>query len=259
MMEMVCTSEWNVDFCWSSLNWTLKMGAAYHMEIIVKLSLRRIKWALSIFKAPDRSGGRKKRPENLSQAWAFFPWAGTHRIPGYSDQKGHTLLWGESGLSPPPGVCRPQFPALRMRKSSLLLQWVHHVPDTSAFSPFNFSEAPTYQKRSLPWNCYLDERDICRPATVAVFAVRSRISAQLPNNAHTCSRGTVAWMEKYSSQQGVEGKEANRWLKIHHTLLCVQSTVSKHPPNTDCHPHFRDEGTSSERGCNILPRHKVEK
>lgn len=61
---------------------------------------------------------------------------------------------------------------------------------TSTFSPFNFSETPTHQKRNLPWNCCLDECDICKPATETggadVFATHSLISRPtLSNSAHT--------------------------------------------------------------------------
>lgn len=87
--------------------------------------------------------------------------------------------------------------------------------------------------------------------------------ATLPNSAHIWSAGvgdTFVWLEKYSSvdrlsmrqekkEEGREDRQAGENIS-----LCARSTAPFNVQNPYRCPHLRDEKTSSEMGCAVLPR-----
>lgn len=134
-----------------------------------------------------------------------------------------------------------------------------------------FSEAPTNQKRSMPWNCYLDERDICRPAkeTGGGDATHSLISCPHPKQ-HTClwGRALPGWKStavRQGRQTDCEArKEGGRkgWqeglVTIHQPLntyqvYCVISS-SKYTLST----LFGRWGNKLRKGDVIVPRSQSE-
>lgn len=134
-----------------------------------------------------------------------------------------------------------------------------------------FSEAPTNQ-RSMPWNCYLDERDICRPATETgggdVFATHSLISRPTLQTTHTRVGESVCLDGKVQlSSQAVHGvrKGGERkgrwagWLRHTNHLTAAGPTVSFHPQNTLYQPCLGDEETSPERAVLLCQGHKAKK
>lgn len=166
---------------------------------------------------PHGSRGRGEMPQSLGPLWGSVP----HTLGPQGKWDMH-CFGGKSGLSPPHMVCWVQFQSFGGWGKSWLCFSGEFImfPGTSMFSPFNFSEAPTNQKRSMPWNSYLDERDICRPAIETgradVFATQSLISRPtLPNEVG--GERLPGWKNAALLTDSWWGKEgrAGRLAKIH--------------------------------------------
>lgn len=139
---------------------------------------------------------------------------------------------------------------------------------TSMFSPFNFSEAPANQKRNLPWNCYVDERDICRPAREAggvdeFVSLSLHLAAWIPKQCACLEEERAARVEKYSrvdkllNKMRREGERMGRRHTGSHGSLALKQTGSSLPPSPKVLPVFWKE--PSQNGDTALyQEHKAE-
>lgn len=139
--------------------------------------------------------------------------------------------------------------------------------DISMFSPFNFKKHQHIRKEVCPeiavWMkvTFVGQQQkleelMCLPLTASSHGHPPKQCTHLERGGG----GHIFWLEKYSSvdrlsmrqekkEEGRKDRQAGKNIS-----LCARSTVPFNVQNPYHYPHLRDEKTSSEMGCVVLPR-----